>query len=1579
MAATSDVAGFIAEPSLGSLVNLSKVDLLALADYYNLTVDRQARKANLVMVIKSHLLSLSRVGVMAVEDVETEDETEDEGAVENPSPARSKGGVGGGEAPVPRTLPRYDPLSPASPESVEVARLKLKMARLEADQKDKEDKRRYEIEIRKIEADKEARIHIRRMELEAGVSPHPVGKPGHFDVGRNIAVVPPFRESEVDSYFSAFERVAAALQWPKDVWPLLLQCKLTGKAQEVVASLSIEDSLKYDVVKATVLRAYELVPEAYRQRFRNYKKSGSKTFVEFARDKESLFDRWCAANKTSTYQALRNQILLEDFKNNLPERIVMHLSENKVATLGQAAVLADEYALTHKTVFTASSQSRTSASPAAGASRSSDPPTVPRKEERECFYCHRKGHLISDCFLLKNKPKSPPPSRKSVGLTQSVSYQDTRSASEVLTGKPDLVYAPFVSVGSVSCTGKTEDQREIKILRDTGAAQSVILTDVLPWSEQTYCGSHILLCGIEANPISVPLHWVHLHSDLVSGRFRVGVLPRLAVEGVALLLGNDIAGGKVSPVLEVTDRPQSNVSDIVLFQKYPQVFPACVLTRAQARMQGDTVNLSDTIFERVETVDVELKPEASPSMQYEKGGCGVAPQLGDVLSSITSERLIEWQKEDVSLNKCFDSVVSLEKAKVQETAYLVDAGVLMRKWTAHKTGEDWDTVWQVVVPSPLRQQVLSLAHNPAWSGHLGVTKTYNRVLRHFFWPGLKSDIVQYCKTCHVCQLTGKVNQPVPRVPLHPIPVIGEPFERVIIDCVGPLPKTRTGNQFLLTIMCSATRYPEAIPLRTITAKTIIKSLIKFFSTFGLPRVIQTDQGTNFMSKLFSSALKTLSISHQVSSAYHPESQGALERWHQTLKTMLRKYCMETGADWDEGVPFVLFAVRETVQESLGFSPADLVFGHTPRGPLKVLKERVLLDAPSSTPKNVLHFVSQMRERLHAACMLAQESLSSSQSRMKKQYDKQPKDRTFLPGDQVLVLLPIPGSSLSASFSGPYVVERKVSDTNYVIKTPDRRRTSRLCHVNMLKAYHVRNSSDNPSSVPVQSEESSMALVVTVPTVDLEENNNDGLELRHSLQQCKRLSNSDMLQNLPSLMEHLDDSQKDDLVSLIQSFLTVFQDVPKSTSVLAHDVDVGSTSPIRQHPYRVNTKKRELMKSEVDYLLKHDMAKRSHSAWSSPCILVPKPDGTSRLCTDYRRVNAVTVPDSYPLPRIEDCIDRIGSAVFVSKLDLLKGYWQVPLTLRASDISAFVTPDNFVQYTVMPFGMCNAPATFQRLVNIVFDDIPTCTAYLDDVVIYSPTWAEHLSTLRLVFQRLENASLTLNLAKCEFGKATVTYLGKQVGRGQVRPIASKVDAIASYPAPKTRRQLRRFLGMVGYYRTFCKNFSTVVAPLTTLLSPKIPFKWSAECSSAFESAKALLCNAPVLTAPNFDKPFKLEVDASMVGAGAVLLQEDEEGVDRPISFFSRKFNPCQSRYSTIEQETLALLLALQFFEVYVGSSVVPVRVFTDHNPLTFLKRMYNQNRRLMRWALILQGYNICITHVKGTSNVVADVLSRVYQD
>lgn len=233
--------------------------------------------------------------------------------------------------------------------------------------------------------------------------------------------------------------------------------------------------------------------------------------------------------------------------------------------------------------------------------------------------------------------------------------------------------------------------------------------------------------------------------------------------------------------------------------------------------------------------------------------------------------------------------------------------------------------------------------------------------------------------------------------------------------------------------------------------------------------------------------------------------------------------------------------------------------------------------------------------------------------------------------------------------------------------------------------------------------------------------------------------------------------------------------------------------------------------------------------------------------------------------------------------------------------------------------------------------------------------------------------TLNLAKCDFAKATVTYLGKVVGQGKVRPISAKVSAVSEFPVPTTKKELMRFLGLVGYYRSFCRNFSSVVAPLTGLLKAKVKFIWS-PCQKAFEDVKSLLCSAPVLLAPSFNQPFKMQVDASHVGAGAVLLQADEQGIDHPISFFSKKFNSYQLNYSVIEKEALALILALQHLQVYIDSETC-LTVYSDHNPLTFLNSLQNPNQRLMRWALFLQPYQLDIKHIKGTENVMADALCR----
>lgn len=366
--------------------------------------------------------------------------------------------------------------------------------------------------------------------------------------------------------------------------------------------------------------------------------------------------------------------------------------------------------------------------------------------------------------------------------------------------------------------------------------------------------------------------------------------------------------------------------------------------------------------------------------------------------------------------------------------YFWDDQVLMRRWRpkAHVALND---ICQIVLPQPYREHVLKVAHEHVLSGHLGVTKTFRRVSRYFFWPGLKSAVSKFCRLCAVCQLAGKPNQKVPVAPLQPIPIMKEPFERLLVDCVGPLPKSKSGHEYILSIMCTATRFPEAVPLRSIKAPVIIRELIKFCTMFGLPRVLQTDQGTNFTSRLFTQTLAQLGIKHVLSSAYHPQSQGAVERFHQTLKTMLRTYCLSSGRDWAEGLPLLMFAIREAEQESLGISPADLVFGHTVRGPLKVLPEQLL--AQDDLPVTILDYVSSFREQLHRACELAREHLMTTQARMKKRFDEKSVSRSFHPSDEVLVLLPEPCSPLQAKFSGPYQVKEKLSDTDFVISTPDR--------------------------------------------------------------------------------------------------------------------------------------------------------------------------------------------------------------------------------------------------------------------------------------------------------------------------------------------------------------------------------------------------------------------------------------------------------------------------------------------------------------------------------------------------------------
>ncbi len=901
--------------------------------------------------------------------------------------------------------------------------------------------------------------------------------------------------------------------------------------------------------------------------------------------------------------------------------------------------------------------------------------------------------------------------------------------------------------------------------------------------------------------------------------FKVGIRPSLPFKGISLLLGNDLAGDKVVTDPILLEEPGLDQNPDLIEKEIPDLYPSCVVTRAIARATNDQ-NKEDKHSDDIDLADSCL------AKVFENNEDAVSSESGwftnkNLSPSISKPNLITEQNKDPEISTLFQKAVEESELSKNLVCYFVQEGILMRKWRPPDVSADdeWAVKYQIVIPKVYRYEILSLAHETPLAGHLGSRKTLHKISEHFYWPSLRKDVTEFCRSCHTCQVVGKPNQTIPKAPLHPIPAFEEPFSRVIIDCVGPLPKTQSGNQYLLKIMCASTRFPEAIPLRNIKTKTIVDALIKFFSLFGLPKSIQSDQGSNFMAGIFQQVMYELKIKQYSSSAYHPESQGALERFHQTLKTMIKTYCFDTEKCWDKGIHLLLFAARESVQESLGFSPFELVFGHTVRGPLKLFKEMFLSDGNDCL--NLFSYVSDFRTRLSKACDLARTNLKAAQISMKTKFDKKAVSQCFRPGDKVLVLLPVPGHPLQTKYFGPYVVSEKKSEQNYVINTPDRRKSQQLCHINMLKHYVERKKVIGPQTV-------------NAVNVSLSQDSYEP----HILSDMTKLSNSDVLNNLDEKLKHLEPSKRDDLKKVIGDYKHLFPDVPSRTGMIHHDVEIENTaSPIKQHPYRLNPLKQKYLQQEIDYLLANDFIEPSNSNWSSPCILVPKPDGSYRMCTDYRKVNNITKSDSFPIPRMEDCIDRIGNAKYVTKFDLLKGFWQVPLTPRAKEISAFVTPTGLYQYKVMPFGMKNSPATFQRLINSIIMDLDGCDAYIDDLIIASETWEDHVRIIQELFERLSKASLTINLSKSEFGCATVTYLGHEVGQGHVKPVRAKISVILDFPRPTSKRQLMRFLGMAGYYRKFCPNFSSVSEPMTALLRKNVTFTWSKDCETAFEKVKS----------------------------------------------------------------------------------------------------------------------------------------------
>ena len=433
-----------------------------------------------------------------------------------------------------------------------------------------------------------------------------------------------------------------------------------------------------------------------------------------------------------------------------------------------------------------------------------------------------------------------------------------------------------------------------------------------------------------------------------------------------------------------------------------------------------------------------------------------------------------------------------------------------------------------------------------------------------------------------------------------------------------------------------------------------------------------------------------------------------------------------------------------------------------------------------------------------------------------------------------------------------------------------------------------------------------------------------------------------------------------------------------TGVVKHRIDTGESPPIYQSARRIPFALRGLVDDMVEDMLAQDIIQPSHSPWASPVVLVKKKDGSMRFCVDYRRLNSVTKRDVHPLPRIDDTLDVLSGARYFTTLDLASGYWQVAMDPNDREKTAFITHSGLFEFSVMPFGLCNAPATFQRLMETVLEGLARkqCFVYLDDILVISSTWEEHLQNLELVIERLKKAGLRLKPKKCAFARREVTYLGHVISEAGISVDPTKIDKIQSYPIPMGLKPLRQFLGIASYYRRFTPQFSKIAEPLYALTRKNTPFVWTSSCQAAFEKLKELLITRPILAFPNFELPFILETDASGVGLGAVLSQQQgsEPTSCRPIAYASRTLQKHERNYGISELEALAVVWATKHFHAYLYGH--QCKVFTDHSALKSLLNTPHPSGKLARWGLALQELDLQIEYRPGKQNAVADALSRI---
>ena len=1400
-------------------------------------------------------------------------------------------------------------------------------------------------------------------------------------------------KDDIESWFVQFEHYAKDCNLNEEQKASRLIYFLSGKARVIYSKLHPDDARNYNTLKSALYEGFQLTAEEYRKKFRFTKRAPGDTYKEYVTKLERYLDKWIELDLSDrvSEKTLKDMILREQFLNSLPAELSVHIKDRKINDAKAMGEVATEYELNRNRKVGKNQvqvEYTENKRPPERSHKLSDDERKKLREEGACFWCKSKGHVAALCPKRRNQTVKG----NSVKVEEN-SFEMAESLDKLCSGCQDKNFKEKVMV-------KVNGQIT-SALRDSGCTGIIVSADLV--SEKDYlsetkvvtfanCGTqedcHVAVVQIDSPYFEGPTEVTVMKNPIVpvligkwfgvrGKRRRTPIYPIRDPSWYQDCLANRLdkpTTQKRSPCIKGTMHQETG-QKVSATQKKNNV-----LTLSQEK--GGSVNTDSA--ENKTKISMDISCEEGTGITAEQKAAAVTRSMNnpnpvgkrrqteetptkekEVSMIYSPQELKQAQREDEDLKQLHELAETQGNKGKSSFKYIKD---ILYRVAEDKEGNEYT---RLVVPGKLREKVLKFGHDHPMAGHLGQKKTTDRIRSEFWWPGFCGDIKRYCASCDRCQRCtpkGKTK----KVPLGKVPTVTPAFRKTAIDLIGPIkPTSKSKKRYVLVSIDYCTRYPEAIAIKDITAEAVAEGLWEFWTRLGIPDEVLTDQGSQFTSNLMKEVNEFLLIKHKMTCPFSPQTNGLVEKFNDTLKQMIKRLALEQPDQWDTFIPALLFAYREAPQDSLGFSPFELLYGRTVKGPMQVLRQIWTDEEISGEVKTTAEYVVDLRNKIEETCKIARENLSKAAKRQAKYFNKKTTNRSFEEGEKVLLLRPVKSNKLELTWKGPYTVTKKISPFDYQIQTE---RKLKIYHINLMKKYVERNSSNRLLTEVSEVEEETQEQVAVV--VEPMEETETG-EWQPSTYKDIPLVETKQTEDVSNIhfFENLSEQQKHEAKEICNTGKTCWTDVPRTTNLLRCEVKVTEKNPVFIKPRAIPHALVGSVEKEISEMLRLGVIEPAESPYNSPIVLIKKKDQTYRFCADLRGLNDVIEPDHEPVSDVEHLFQSLGKAKYFSKIDLTKGYWAIPINEEDRNKTAFITSKGQFRWVNMPFGLKTASGVFNRMMRKLLgplkrDDVHH---FMDDILIATETWEEHKEALKAVIQRLEEANLAAKPSKCYIGYNQLPYLGHEVGGGARWPEKEKVEKISSSKPPTTKKEMRSFLGLTGFYRSYIPNYAQMTAPLSDMTKKERPekLKWNENEINSFRHLKQALCENPVLRMPDYEKPFVLRTDASDRGIGAVLLQE-HKGRLHPIAYQSRKLQNAELNYSVVEKECLATVWGVQKFERYLyGKHFV---LETDHQPLKFLQRNPS-NPRLMRWSLQLQPYDFHVRVIPGKDNHGADYLSR----